>query len=77
MLILTRKSGEKIRIGKDIIVSVIENSTRQVKLGIEAPQHIPVHREEIYNLIQAENQAALVSERFTTKLLDSFSSKYR
>ncbi len=77
MLILTRKSGEKIRIGKDIIISIVENSTGQVKLGIEAPQHIPVHREEIYNQIQAENQAALVSERFTTKLLDSISSRYR
>ncbi len=75
MLILTRKSGEKIRIGKDIIISIVENSIGHVRLGIEAPRHIPVHREEIYNLIQMENQAALVSKEFSIDALGQITKK--
>ncbi len=55
MLILTRKLGERVNIGDDIIVSLLEIKGSQVKLGIEAPKHVSVHRHEIYEKIRAEN----------------------
>jgi carbon storage regulator len=58
MLVLTRKLGESIRIGDDIIVKVVELDSRHVKLGIEAPKNISVNRQEIYERIQKENKAA-------------------
>jgi carbon storage regulator len=58
MLVLTRKSDEKITIGDDIVVSVLEIKGAQVKLGIEAPRGIAVHRSEIYERIQDENLLA-------------------
>lgn len=58
MLILTRKLGESITIGDDIKVSVLGVRGRQVRLGIEAPSHVVVHREEIYVKVQAENRKA-------------------
>jgi len=51
MLVLTRKSGEKIRIGKDIIVSVVSKGYGPLKLGIEAPREISIYREEIYQSV--------------------------
>ena len=76
MLVLTRKSGEKIRIGKDIIISVVENSIGQVKIGITAPKQITVFREEIYNEIQQENKASLVSNSFSNQLLKRLKGKF-
>jgi len=58
VLILTRKLGESITIGDDIKVSVLGIRGRQVRLGIEAPAKVVVHREEIYVKIQAENRKA-------------------
>ena len=58
MLILTRKLGESIAIGDDIKVSVLGIHGRQVRIGIEAPQDIIVHREEIYLRVQEENRNA-------------------
>ena len=58
MLILTRKLGESITIGDDIRVSVLGIRGRQVRLGIEAPLKVVVHREEIYVKIQNENRKA-------------------
>lgn len=58
MLILTRKLGESITIGDDIKVTVLGIYGRQVRLGIEAPLRVVVHREEIYVKIQNENQKA-------------------
>lgn len=55
MLILTRKLGEKINIGDDITVTLIEIKGSQVKLGIEAPRNIEIHRQEIYERIREEN----------------------
>ena len=55
MLVLTRKSGEAIRIGDDIRIVVVEVKENQVKIGIEAPQTKSVHREEIYLKIQEDN----------------------
>jgi len=58
LLILTRKLGESITIGDDIKVSILGVRGRQVRLGIEAPSNVVVHREEIYVKIQAENRKA-------------------
>ncbi|MBI5236844.1 MAG: carbon storage regulator CsrA [Deltaproteobacteria bacterium] len=55
MLVLTRKSGEGVRIGDDIRIVVVEVRENQVKIGIEAPLSKAVHREEIYLKIQDEN----------------------
>ncbi|MBF0477602.1 MAG: carbon storage regulator CsrA [Deltaproteobacteria bacterium] len=55
MLILTRKSGETITIGDNIRVTVVEVKGNHVKLGIEAPRNVIVHRQEIYERIQEEN----------------------
>ncbi|WP_078378894.1 carbon storage regulator CsrA [Sutcliffiella halmapala] len=58
MLVLTRKTEEAIKIGDDIEIKVIAVSGDQVKLGIEAPKHVEIHRKEIYLSIQEENNAA-------------------
>ena len=62
MLILTRKIGESIRINDNIVIKVIELDNRHVKLGIEAPRNISVNREEVYERIQRENEAASVAD---------------
>ncbi len=58
MLILTRKLGENIRIGDKIRITILEIKGGQVKLGIDAPPQVSVHREEIYERIQEENRRA-------------------
>jgi len=58
VLILTRKLGESIAIGDQIRISVLGIRGRQVRLGIDAPADVIVHREEIYLKIQAENRKA-------------------
>ena len=58
MLILTRKLGESITIGDNIRVSVLGIRGRQVRIGIDAPSDVVVHREEIYVKIQDENRKA-------------------
>ena len=62
MLVLTRKLGENIRIGDTVKITVLEVRSGQVKLGIEAPPEVKVHREEIYARIQEENRRALGSK---------------
>ncbi|CAN5905750.1 hypothetical protein BH23PLA1_BH23PLA1_38360 [soil metagenome] len=47
MLVLSRKLGEKIVIGENIVVTVVKIDRNQIRIGIEAPQDIPVYREEI------------------------------
>ncbi len=58
MLVLTRKSGERIGIGDDIVLHVLEVKGSQVRVGVEAPRGIGVHRYEVYERIQAENKMA-------------------
>ena len=56
MLILTRKAGQSIMIGDEIVVTVLETKGNQVRLGLTAPIDVAVHREEIFNKIQKENE---------------------
>ncbi len=58
MLVLTRKNGESIRVADGIIFTILECGNNQVKVGISAPTHLPIHREEIYLRIREENLAA-------------------
>jgi carbon storage regulator len=58
MLVLTRKTGEVIQIGEDIEISVVSVKGDQVKLGINAPKNVEIHRKEIYLTIQEENAEA-------------------
>ncbi|WP_082233355.1 carbon storage regulator CsrA [Halobacillus massiliensis] len=58
MLVLNRKEGESVRIGDDILLKVVSVEGGQVKLGIQAPKDIDIHRQEIYEAIQRENAEA-------------------
>ena len=63
MLVLTRKRGESIRIGDGIVIKVLENSGKQVKIGVKVAREVPVYREEIYEKIQLENKKAILSSQ--------------
>src|SRR5689334_15982993 len=63
MLVLSRKVNENIVIDGRIVVKVVRTEGNFVKLGIEAPPDVPVHRQEIYDEIQKSNQAALTVGR--------------
>ncbi|WP_143731419.1 carbon storage regulator CsrA [Microbulbifer sp. GL-2] len=56
MLILKRRTGENLRIGTNVSVTVLEIKGNQVKIGIHAPKSLPVHREEIYIRVQKERK---------------------
>ena len=58
MLIITRRPGEKIMLGDDIVVHVMEIVGNSVRVGIQAPRSVPVYREEIWNAVRDENRAA-------------------
>jgi len=58
MLVLSRKRDEKIVIGNGIVVTIVEVRGDKVRLGIEAPQDVPVHRMEVYEAIQRANDQA-------------------
>lgn len=60
MLILSRKLDEKIKIGDDITITIIDVHGDQVKIGVEAPKNVKVFRQEVFDAIQTENKAALV-----------------
>jgi len=57
MLILTRRPGESLIIGDDIKITVLGVKGNQVRLGVDAPQYITVHREEVYNRIKGKRHA--------------------
>lgn len=59
MLVLTRKPGESLRIGDDIRITVVEIDGSNIKIGIDAPRSVSIYREEVYQRIKEENQAAV------------------
>jgi carbon storage regulator len=74
MLVLSRKKGESIIIGDQIEVKVLSIEGEQVKLGIVAPQTVKVHRSEVFEAIQQQNEEALQSENILT-ILEEFKKK--
>jgi carbon storage regulator len=58
MLILTRRPGERVVIGDEVLVTVMSVSGHTVRLGISAPQGVPIYREEIWLAVKEENRAA-------------------
>lgn len=69
MLVLSRHRDESIMIGDDVVITIVDIRGDKVRLGINAPQSIPVHRQEVYEAIQRENQsAAKVSPNDTKNL---------
>jgi|ETNmetMinimDraft_27_1059897.scaffolds.fasta_scaffold64768_2 carbon storage regulator len=71
MLVLTRKKGESIRIGDGVIVKVLENSGKQVKIGINVAREVPVYREEIYEKIQKDNKKAILQNNSGVNSLEN------
>ncbi|MFW6368693.1 MAG: carbon storage regulator CsrA, partial [Spirochaetota bacterium] len=70
MLILARKLNERIVIGDDIEISVVEIKGDQVKLGVSAPRDVKVYRHEVYEAIQEENRKAAESARDISEVPD-------
>ena len=66
MLVLSRKKNESIVINNNITVTVVEIRGDKVRLGIQAPKEIPVHRREIYDAIHAHEDASDISEEDVT-----------
>ena len=58
MLIITRRPGERIMIGNDITVEVMEVAGNTARIGIDAPRSLPVYREELWAAVKKENEAA-------------------
>ncbi len=58
MLVLSRHRDESIMIGDNVVVTIVDIRGDKVRLGIEAPSEIPVHRQEVYEAIKRENQRA-------------------
>jgi carbon storage regulator len=58
MLVLTRRAGESVVIGDDIVITVLEARGDVIRLGINAPRDVQVHREEVYKELRAANRAA-------------------
>lgn len=54
MLILSRRPGEVIRIGEDVIVTILGIKNGQVRVGVSAPKRVPVHRQEVYERIHSD-----------------------
>ncbi len=69
MLIVTRRAGEKIMLGDDIVVEVMEIAGNTVRVGIKAPRSVPVYREEIWDAVRDENRAA--AQNAPAKLTDA------
>lgn len=75
MLALTRKVGESIMIGEDVEITIISINGEQIKLGINAPKNIAIHRKEVFLQIQEENKAAAGTSEAGAKALQEFWKK--
>lgn len=70
MLILTRRVGETVMIGNEVTVTVLGVKGNQVRIGVNAPKDVAVHREEIFERIKREEDGEFRSERPTIKVTD-------
>jgi carbon storage regulator len=71
MLVLSRKVGESIVIGDDVVVTILEIRGDLIRVGIDAPKHVKVHRREVFEAIEAANREALAP---TLAAMDEFAS---
>ncbi len=71
MLVLSRQRDESIIIGDNVVITVVDVRGDKVKLGIDAPREISVHRREVYEAIQRENRQAALLKPEDAKQLDS------
>ena len=62
MLVLSRRTGESVVIGHEVTVTVLEVRGDVVRIGIDAPRHVQVHREEVYRELQEANRAAAAAD---------------
>jgi carbon storage regulator len=67
MLVLSRHRDESIMIGDDVVITIVDIRGDKVRLGIEAPTDIPVHRQEVYEAIKRENERATRVDPAATK----------
>ena len=75
MLVLSRQRDETIMIGDDIEITVVDIRGEKVRLGINAPPHIPVHRKEVYDAIKREKQATAEREGTTPESVQSLAKE--
>jgi carbon storage regulator len=79
MLVLTRRTGESVVIGDDVVITVLEARGDVIRLGINAPREVQVHREEVYKELRAANREAASptddAVRAVTELLNPPSAK--
>jgi len=75
MLVLSRQRDESIMIGDNIVVTIVDIRGDKVRLGINAPAEIPVHRQEVYEAIQRENLRASQLEPRDTQELGKFANR--
>src|SRR5947207_15800999 len=74
MLVLSRHRDESIMIGDDIVITIVDIRGDKVRLGIDAPSDIPVHRQEVYDAIQRENRKATQLKPDDTRALRNASA---
>ncbi|WP_077619695.1 carbon storage regulator CsrA [Bacillus sinesaloumensis] len=74
MLVLTRRINESIKIGDEIEITILSVSGEQIKIGIDAPKHVEIHRKEVYLEIQNENNQA---SQASIDLLKQFNKNFR
>ena len=70
MLVLSRKPGERIHIGSDVVVTVLDVSGKLVRIGIDAPDKITILRAEVKKQIEDENKLAAIKARYMNRLRD-------
>ncbi|HEY2147792.1 MAG TPA: carbon storage regulator [Pirellulales bacterium] len=61
MLVLSRKEGQRIVIGGSIVITIMDSRSNRVRIGVEAPTEVPIHREEIFQRIGVERRAPILS----------------
>jgi len=75
MLVLSRQRDESIMIGDNIVVTIVDIRGDKVRLGINAPSEVPVHRQEVYAAIQRENLRAAQLQPGDTRDIGTFASR--